>query len=192
MQGDRVFDEYTTLIDVARELHAARQKFTPFHSAHEGLAVIEEEIEELREHVYTNLSRRDWPKMRREAIELAAMTVRFIEDICDLVTTGELIEMPDSESLSTEARNRPVEWVSPWPVSTPKPYTEPAPAYPPASEHCCKPAPNGGACSRRMGHTGTCSHFQDCGQIKKTACEREYGHAGECAPNPFAEIDDRG
>lgn len=54
-----------------------------FNSAHEGIAVIEEEYLELRHWVYMNPAKRDREAMRKEAIQLAAMAIRLIHDVVD-------------------------------------------------------------------------------------------------------------
>jgi hypothetical protein len=54
-----------------------------FRSPHEGLGIIAEEFTELQEHIFTNHKRRDVAAMRKEAIQLAAMAVKFAVDICD-------------------------------------------------------------------------------------------------------------
>lgn len=84
--------------DVMNELSAATKKFGMFVSGHEGFAVIEEEFIELRTEVFTNPNKRlaDIPgcplelklakhksRMREEAIQLAAMAMRFAMDVCD-------------------------------------------------------------------------------------------------------------
>lgn len=73
------------MVDVMREVHRARVElaFGPMHSAHEGIAVIMEELDELKAHVWTNQKRRDLPAMKREAIQLAAMAVAFAAEVCD-------------------------------------------------------------------------------------------------------------
>lgn len=48
-----------------------------------SLAHIEEELHELRQHVYTKEQRRDLDAMRAEAIQVGAMALRFVIDICD-------------------------------------------------------------------------------------------------------------
>lgn len=79
----------TARIDVIMELDRARAKFPKFNSAHEGLAVIEEEFLELRQEVFWGPTKgTDDPSMRSalmraEAVQLAAMALRFIEDVCD-------------------------------------------------------------------------------------------------------------
>lgn len=57
-----------------------------FNSAHEGYAVLLEEVDELWGHVKTNQKRRDLGAMRKEAIQVAAMALRFAAECCDEVT----------------------------------------------------------------------------------------------------------
>ena len=59
------------------ELNKATTKYGPFHSTHEGYAVIKEELEELWDEVKVN----NKEKARLEAIQVAAMAIRFIMDI---------------------------------------------------------------------------------------------------------------
>ncbi len=53
-----------------------------FHSAHEGLAVIWEEFEELKIEVWKKKRNRNNMKMHWEATQIAAMAMRFIIDVC--------------------------------------------------------------------------------------------------------------
>lgn len=68
-----------TLDAVNDELHRATDKFPPFNSAHEGYAVILEELDELWEEIKGEASP---SRMREEAIQVAAMAVRFVYDVC--------------------------------------------------------------------------------------------------------------
>lgn len=77
--GDKITGE---IID---ELLSARRRFPPFNSAHEGYAVILEEVEELWAEIKYN-KRPDHiriPAMRKEAIQVGAMIVAFIKECCD-------------------------------------------------------------------------------------------------------------
>ena len=67
-----IFDEYERAI----------KKNDPFNTAHEGYAVILEEMDELKAEVWKKKSKRDLKKMRKEAIHVAAMAYRFLIDIC--------------------------------------------------------------------------------------------------------------
>jgi hypothetical protein len=69
--------------ELATEAVRASVKFEPFNSSHEGLAVILEEYEELKREVFKKQSEYDMVKMRKEAVHLGAMALRFIYDVCD-------------------------------------------------------------------------------------------------------------
>ena len=68
---------------IGAEVSDAESKWPPFNSAHEGYAVLLEEVDELKAHVWMNQKRRDIEAMRAEAIQVAAMAVRFVRDVCD-------------------------------------------------------------------------------------------------------------
>ena len=65
------------------EAQDAMTKFEPFHSAHEAHSVLKEEEEELWLEIKVNQKKRNLEKMRAEAIQVAAMALRFVHDICD-------------------------------------------------------------------------------------------------------------
>ena len=65
--------------DIQDEVNRARSKFPDFHSAHEGYAVIKEELDELWDEIKQNGGNE---RMKAEAIQVAAMAIRFIEDVC--------------------------------------------------------------------------------------------------------------
>lgn len=67
---------------VTNELRDAARRFAPMHSPHEGLAVIEEELHELRQHVYADTGCSI--EARDEALQVAAMALRYIADLCAL------------------------------------------------------------------------------------------------------------
>lgn len=67
---------------VAAEVRTAKAKWPPFNSAHEAFAVLDEERCELRQHVHTKQANRDLAAMRKEAIQVAAMAVRFALEVC--------------------------------------------------------------------------------------------------------------
>jgi hypothetical protein len=66
------------------EYHSATHKFSKFNSAHEGYAVIKEELDELWELV--KKSKQSGPnqfqEQQNEAIQVAAMSLRFLVDLC--------------------------------------------------------------------------------------------------------------
>jgi NTP pyrophosphatase (non-canonical NTP hydrolase) len=71
------------LVDAIRQEYSlAAAKFPPFNSAHEGYAVILEELDELWEEIKRKKEDRDLAAMRKEAIQVAAMALRFVRDVC--------------------------------------------------------------------------------------------------------------
>ena len=76
-------DIYDVALHAAFEAQDAATKWPPFNSAHEGYAIILEELDELKAHVWTNQKRRDIAAMRVEAVQVAAMALRFIADVCN-------------------------------------------------------------------------------------------------------------
>lgn len=75
--------QHRAVAEVVAELEFARANWPAFNSAHEGYAVLLEEVDELWQHVKTNQKRRDLEAMRKEAIQIAAMALRFVADVCD-------------------------------------------------------------------------------------------------------------
>lgn len=73
---------------VAAELVRAREKFGPLHTAHEGYAVILEEVDELWEMVKLKQSTRSRSAMLRELVQIAAMCERTAEDLDLAVEMG--------------------------------------------------------------------------------------------------------
>jgi hypothetical protein len=78
--NDRLTQLFT---DVRMEHQRAISKFPPFNSAHEGLAIIEEEFEELKAEVFKKKEARSYPNMKNEATQLADMALRFILDVVE-------------------------------------------------------------------------------------------------------------
>ena len=73
----------TTLNEISKELARARAKHpTPFHSSHEGFAVLKEEVDELWAEVCNQTEERSYARLRKEATQVGAMAARFIEDVC--------------------------------------------------------------------------------------------------------------
>lgn len=67
--------------DAVGELFSARQKFGPMRGPHEGYAVILEELDELWDEVRTKTPSKE--RMRKEAIQVAAMALAFAVEVCD-------------------------------------------------------------------------------------------------------------
>lgn len=69
-------------LEVVEELRRAIAKHKRFNSAHEGYAVILEELDELWDEVRAWQPGQDFSKMRKEALQVAAMGLRFLYDLC--------------------------------------------------------------------------------------------------------------
>lgn len=69
------------LREVHNEAHRAMDKHAPMHSAHEGISVLREELDELWDEVKADRGYQD--SARKEAIQIAAMAVRYVLDVCD-------------------------------------------------------------------------------------------------------------
>jgi hypothetical protein len=74
-------DLQTFTMQVADELAVAQSKHPALHSAHEGFAVILEEVDELKAEVWKRGSARDLEAMRRELVQVAAMCARMAIDL---------------------------------------------------------------------------------------------------------------
>jgi hypothetical protein len=70
--------------EVLEELQRAVAKHPrSFNSSHEGYAVILEELDELWDEVKRQSDDRSYARMRKEAVQVGAMALRFILDVCD-------------------------------------------------------------------------------------------------------------
>lgn len=75
-------EEITSLFnEVFQEFMRARSLHRQFNSAHEGYAVILEELDELWEQVKKQRDFHDRTGMRKEAIQVAAMAIRYVFDL---------------------------------------------------------------------------------------------------------------
>lgn len=70
------------LFCVSEELKAARKLYPDFPTAMHGISVLREEFEELWEQLRVKDGQRDQQKMWDEAVQVAAMAVRFMLDCC--------------------------------------------------------------------------------------------------------------
>lgn len=64
--------------EVLKELDRAEKKFGPFNSAHEGWAVLMEEVDELWEAVRMQYGPERHLQMHNEAVQVGAMALRFL------------------------------------------------------------------------------------------------------------------
>jgi NTP pyrophosphatase (non-canonical NTP hydrolase) len=62
---------------IRAEYKSARRKFPKFHSAHEGYAVLKEEVDEM----WDAIKRNDIEQARREAVQVGAMALAFLEEV---------------------------------------------------------------------------------------------------------------
>ena len=66
---------------INKELDSAIDKFPSFKSPHEGYAILLEEVDELWEEIKKSKLSSDRIQMRKEAIQVATMAIRFLEDL---------------------------------------------------------------------------------------------------------------
>lgn len=66
---------------LVRELKKARAKFPPMASAHEGYAVVMEEIDELWDIVKQKQTERDYVAFEKEAIQCGAMVLALLTEV---------------------------------------------------------------------------------------------------------------
>lgn len=81
MQGNKSTLE--AIIRTGHEVSRARAMWPEFNSAHEGFAILMEEVDELKSHVWMNQKKRDLAAMHKEAIQVAAMAIRFASEVCN-------------------------------------------------------------------------------------------------------------
>ena len=77
---DRMTDISAEVVD---ELIKAVSMFPPMAREYEGYAVILEELDELWTEIKANKVPGVKQRMRKEAIQVAAMAMRFVLDVCD-------------------------------------------------------------------------------------------------------------
>jgi len=79
-----IFDRLQALFWLTEdELIVAMKSYPAFHSAHEGFAVLKEEVDELWDEVKKQPAVRSKAEMRKECIQIAAMAIRFALEVCE-------------------------------------------------------------------------------------------------------------
>lgn len=78
-----ISDYRQAAVDIVEEILSARKAHGPIASAHEGYAIMLEEMDEVKEHVWMKQKNRDQAKLRKELVQLAAMAVAMIVEIAD-------------------------------------------------------------------------------------------------------------
>jgi len=73
--------EADAIKQIIEEFYRAIKLHEPFNSVHEGIAVIEEEYDELWDEIKKKDSKRDIDALRKEASQVAAMGMRFMVDL---------------------------------------------------------------------------------------------------------------
>jgi len=65
--------------EVKHEIDRSEEQYGPFHSLHEGLAVLREEYKELEDAIFWGVSKDgDTQRVRDKAIQVAAMATRIV------------------------------------------------------------------------------------------------------------------
>ena len=78
---DQSIELRKALLAVSDEVQRAQSIYGAFASAHEGYAVLLEEMDELKDEVWKSPSKRDYPAMAHEACQVAAMAIRLMIEI---------------------------------------------------------------------------------------------------------------
>ena len=80
MSNTKYFSE--AIAEMGTEYFNATKRYPPMCSAHEGFAILKEEVDELWEEVKKKPSRVDQEALRQECIQVGAMAIRFYTDVC--------------------------------------------------------------------------------------------------------------
>ena len=67
--------------EVMGEVQYAITMYPKFNSCHEGFSVLKEEVDELWDEVKVKQGKRSREALRKEALQVAAMAIRFIHDL---------------------------------------------------------------------------------------------------------------
>ncbi len=68
---------------IEAEYLRASDMYPKFNSNHEGYAVLKEEVDELWDEIKKSKDIRANKEIRNELIQVGAMVVRFLDDLCD-------------------------------------------------------------------------------------------------------------
>ena len=81
--GENYMKDEDAVSLIIKEYGRALNAHPPFNSAHEGYAVIKEELDELWDEIKkSGRTGADLDRMKEEASQVAAMALRFMVDIC--------------------------------------------------------------------------------------------------------------
>ena len=111
MKVKKIMDE------ILQEYLRASKTFKPMASPHEGYAIIKEELDELWDEVKINSDPLD--NMRNEAIQVAAMGMRFVIDCCSKENTSIKNSLSRKLEESIDILNQSPEYID-WEVGQPK------------------------------------------------------------------------
>lgn len=91
------------LLELDAEVRRARAKHPAMNSPHEGISVIKEEVDELLDHVKADTGQT--LEARDEAIQIAAMGIRYVLDLIDVkpMWEAQILELDDAEREAVEA-----------------------------------------------------------------------------------------
>lgn len=81
IQGELVLNSFKLEV-VLKELEQAEERFPEFRSLHEGYAIVLEEVEEL----WSEIKAKNRQEAYHEAVQLAAMALRFLNDFEKMVS----------------------------------------------------------------------------------------------------------
>jgi hypothetical protein len=82
MTDERLIRKINAERDISNELLAAEGMFPAIQTPHQGYAIILEELDELWDEIKAKPGVRSQDRMRKEAVQVAAMALRFIVDVC--------------------------------------------------------------------------------------------------------------
>ncbi|HUT83942.1 MAG TPA: hypothetical protein VMX95_04765 [Thermodesulfobacteriota bacterium] len=74
-------DQEKAILKIIKEYQRATELNGPFHSSHEGYAVILEEVEELWQEIKKKAADRRFKALEQEAVQIGAMAFRFLVDL---------------------------------------------------------------------------------------------------------------